>query len=81
MAYSPSGPIDCSIIPDKSRCKGKSIVVTGGEDPSFFCPFRHKVTNRPTDYLATWTVGDSASLELCWVNGLLPQAQGLIGFV
>lgn len=32
-AYSPSGPVDCSIAPDKSQCKGKSIVVTGGKLP------------------------------------------------
>jgi len=29
-AYSYSGPVDCSVAPDKSQCRAKSVVVTGG---------------------------------------------------
>ncbi|EXJ68958.1 uncharacterized protein A1O5_07890 [Cladophialophora psammophila CBS 110553] len=28
--YEYTGPVDCSIVPDKSQCKGKSVIVTGG---------------------------------------------------
>lgn len=30
MSYTFSGRVDCSIAPDKTQCKGKSIIVTGG---------------------------------------------------
>ena len=28
--YSYNGPLDCSVVPDKSQLKGKSVIVTGG---------------------------------------------------
>lgn len=28
--YTYTGPVDCSVIPDKSQCKSKSVIVTGG---------------------------------------------------
>lgn len=28
--YSYNGPIDCTVTPDKSKMKGKSVIITGG---------------------------------------------------
>ncbi|KAK4941022.1 hypothetical protein LTR10_018942 [Elasticomyces elasticus] len=28
--YEYTGPVDCSVVPDKTQCSGKSVIVTGG---------------------------------------------------
>ncbi|KAJ9621392.1 hypothetical protein H2204_011953 [Knufia peltigerae] len=28
--YEYTGPVDCGVVPDKTQCKGKSVIVTGG---------------------------------------------------
>ncbi len=29
-SYMSEGPVDCRVAPDRSQCKGKSVIVTGG---------------------------------------------------
>jgi len=33
-AYTDNGPVDCSIQADRTQCKGKSVIVTGGSSCS-----------------------------------------------
>lgn len=32
--YKNTGPVDCTVKPDLSQVKGKSVIVTGGELPT-----------------------------------------------
>jgi len=44
--YSYTGPVDCSVLPDQSLLKDKSVIVTGGELPDIsFSRIKHQLGN------------------------------------
>ena len=54
-SYVSERPVDCSVAPDRSQCRGKSVIVTGGSS-SLRCPYEvlnSRETSLPIPELST----------------------------
>lgn len=71
--YSNNGPADCTIKPDTTTLKGKSVVITGGESPTH-CGLRSSTYGRHTNRCKWIRRGLRPSIPRCWVRCSAPRA-------
>ena len=58
--YQYTGPVDCTIPPNRAVLKGKSVIVTGGMSPSLFCIVARNIFHL-TIYRSEWYGGRDGS--------------------